>query len=145
LGQKPKILKEASYSNSKRLSGAAGQQLEQKRKKRKETLGVDIFVEFNGNVEDLHKKLSRLGSRELPLTMIANRGVGVWPRKMPETFCTDTWRCRFMAKEKGSPVTKKQIAALIQRFAEEDIDFVQTEHLCSFDGEKGYTVAQDEQ
>lgn len=77
--------------------------------------------------------------------MIANRGVMVWPNSMPETSCIDTWRCRFMAKEKGATVTTRQIANLLQELADADVEFVQTEHLCTFDGQPGYTVSQYDQ
>ncbi|MBL4544633.1 MAG: hypothetical protein JKP95_01840 [Oceanicaulis sp.] len=34
----------------------------------------------------------------MSLKMITNRGVKVWPQGLPETFKTDHWRCRFMAR-----------------------------------------------
>jgi isocitrate dehydrogenase len=95
-------------------------------------------------VEQIYQKLAP-HQGDLKLKMISNRGVRVWPEKMPETFCGDAWRCRFVSPEKDKPVTLKQIADLLQRLAKANIDFVKTEHLCSFNGVPGYTLAQDEQ
>lgn len=147
LGQTPQILKTVHYSTPKLIShkGNASPQLLQERKKKKETVGIDVFVEANGNVKDLQAKLSNLGAHNLHLTMIANRGVTTWPHSMPDLLFTDTWRCRFMGEKKGNPVSKQQIADLIQALAKAGIDFVQTEHLCTFDGQPGYTLSQDEQ
>ncbi len=143
LGQLPTTLKAVHYSqpNLSRHYSASRESQSSK----KETVGVDIFVQFNGNVDKLSASIANVNSSDLKLTMIANRGVRVWPVKMPETACSDTWRCRFMAKEKGKAITHKQIAAFLQKLAEANIDFVHTEHLCTFDGIAGYTLAQDEQ
>ena len=142
LGQKPVTLKEVAYAQTKPWASSP---MEQVKKQKKLTVGIDVFVEANGDAKTLHSRMAKLGGDDLQLTMIANRGVMVWPRTMPETTCVDTWRCRFMAKDRKTPVTKQQIALLTQRLADAEIDFVQTEHLCSFDGEMGFTVAQDEQ
>jgi isocitrate dehydrogenase len=50
-----------------------------------------------------------------------------------------------MSTTKGHAITHKQIAHLLVQLAEANIDFTHTEHLCTFDGQPGYTVAQDEQ
>lgn len=114
-------------------------------KSKKEIVGIDVFVNSAHDVNEVHKKLSPAVQGDLKLTFIGNRGVRVWPESMPETSCGDSWRCRFMSKEKGQPVSHKQIAALLQRFAEAHIDFTQAETLCTFDGVPGYTLSQDEQ
>lgn len=142
LGQKPQKLKEAFFSKAKNQT-KSHQRTQSSHKK--EVVGVDVFIEFHDDVEALQRKLSDLGMKDLKLTMIGNRGVKVWPDRMPETACVDSWRCRFMSVNKGHAVTHKQIANLIQKLAEANIDFTHTEHLCTFDGQAGYTVAQDEQ
>ena len=76
--------------------------------------------------------------------MISNRGVRVWPVKMPETFCCGEWRCRFISKN-GKTIRHQQIASLLTRLAVAEIDFVHTENLCQFGEVPGYTLAQDEQ
>jgi isocitrate dehydrogenase len=143
LGQKPHQLKEAHYTVPKEISKIH-------RKKpttdlKKEIVGVDIFVQSTQDVEDLHRRLEQAKIEGLKLKMIANRGVKVWPDKMPETSCIDSWRCRFISSSKGQAVTHQQIAKLIQKLADLGIDFNQMEHLCTFNDQPGYTVAQDEQ
>lgn len=144
LGQKPQTLKAAHYSGApKQINGQQG--LKAGKVAKKETVGVDVFVDSREDVEKLRAKLTPAVTGGLKLTMIGNRGVKVWPNTMPETFCVDSWRCRFMSVEKGSAVSHLQIAQLLHRLAEAGVDFVHTENLCTFDGAAGYTVAQDEQ
>jgi len=112
---------------------------------KKALVGVDIFIEHHKDVEALEKQLSALKGNDLKLTIIANRGVKVWPEKMPETACVDQWRCRFVSPTKGAPVTHQQIIKLLEKLAEAKIDFLHTENLYTFDGVPGYTLSQDEQ
>lgn len=78
------------------------------------------------------------------LAMITNRGVKVWPQSLPETFCTDHWRCRFLALP-GAPFNPVMVAELLRRLAEAGVDFVKTEHLFTFDGEPGFSLGQGQQ
>jgi isocitrate dehydrogenase len=73
--------------------------------------------------------------------MIANRGVKVWPDGWPETFCTDHWRCRFLADDAASAA---QIIALLGRLSEAELEFIKTEHLYTFDGKPGFSLGQGE-
>jgi len=72
--------------------------------------------------------------------MITNRGVKVWPGGLPETFCTDHWRCRFLAAEGAGALDHAGIVALLGRAADAGLDFIKTEHLYTFDGEPGYSL-----
>jgi len=85
-------------------------------------------------------KLKAIVHVPLALKMITNRGVKVWPEGFPETFCTDHWRCRFL--NGGGPMALTDIVALISRAADAGIDFIKTEHLCTFDGEPGFSPGQ---
>ena len=67
----------------------------------------------------------------LKLELIANRGVKVWPDGSPETFCTDTFRCRFM----GTAVTPKQVVALLDRILGLGLEIAMTENLRNYDGD----------
>lgn len=135
LGKKPKTLKEVHYSPTKSLHSSRTTKASSTKK---EIVGVDVFIEFQGPVEKLQKDLSSLNLNNLKLTMITNRGVKVWPDKMPETSCIDSWRCRFMST--ANQINHGQIASLLQQMAEKGIDFTQTESLCSFDGQPGYSL-----
>ncbi len=102
-------------------------------------VGVDIFVQSNLLPDDLAKLVQPCGEVELPLKMITNRGVKVWPNGFPETFCTDHWRCRFLSER---PISKAQVVSLLHRMDEAGIDFIKTEHLCTFDGVPGFSLGQ---
>ncbi len=141
LGQKPSTLKEAKYSAPNNIF----QMPVTKTTADKKIVGVDIFIQNENDTESLQQKVTSICDDDLQLTMIANRGVMVWPKSQPETYCSDTWRCRFQAREKGTAISNKAIANLISKLAIADIDFVQIEQLCEFNDTPGYTLGQDEQ
>ncbi len=144
LGQKPETLKATSYkageqatTNANVASGRVAA--------RKELVGVDVFLDWTaGTADELGAKLHSVGSGSdgLQLSMISNRGVKVYPNGQPETFCSDHWRCRFMPSQDGAIITHAQIINLLQKIADAKLDFIKTENLCNFDGERGYSVDQ---
>lgn len=144
IGQKPTQLKAVNYKGNIRKELAAELPQPKGEKQKKEVIGVDVFLDSKENVDVIQEKLTNLAG-DLKLTTIGNRGAKLWPHTMAETFCIDSWRCRFMSPTKGHPITHEQIAALMKRLAEAKIDFVQLETLCTFDGKPGFTVSQDEQ
>ena len=106
----------------------------------KTTVGVDLFVEWRGDVDTLAARVKSLERGPLELQMITNRGVKVWPAGLPETTCVDHWRCRFM--NGGSAIPLTEIAALSVRAAEAGVDFIKTENLCTFAGRPGFSLGQ---
>lgn len=142
LGQKPHTLKAVHYTNREKQKHGSSTKVEGTQKK--ETVGVDIFVQHRGNVEELHKKLSGVIPKHIQLKMISNRGATVWPQQMPETICVDSWRCRFLPSN-GGVMGHQQIAEFLGILAKANIDFTQIENLCTFDGQPGYTLSADEQ
>lgn len=142
-GEMPQTLKPVSYSSAGQSHVSHKNIVKSYQKK--ELLGVDVFIEFDGTTDALVHKLSKLAVAPLKLTMVANRGVKVWPNGMKETFCVDQWRCRYMSKEKGTIITHDEVAHLLHKLSEVGVDFTQTQHLYTYDKKAGYTVAQDEQ
>lgn len=139
LGQKPAILKPVSYANNSALNLPA---YKRKPAAKKELVGVDIFVHWNGsNPNELAEKVMRIESNGIKLTMITNRGIKVWPDGFKETFCTDHWRCRFKPLE-NSEINKLNIIELLKNSLNENIDSIKTENLYSFDGKAGYSLGQ---
>ncbi|PSR06384.1 MAG: NADP-dependent isocitrate dehydrogenase, partial [Bacteroidetes bacterium SW_10_40_5] len=111
----------------------------------KELVGVDVFIDWTGedrNPDDIGKKLEALCGLHLKLKMITNRGVKVYPGGYPETFSTDHWRCRFVAK--NETITHEEVVNLLQRLDEAGFDFIKTEHLYKIDGERAYSLGQGE-
>ena len=118
-------------------------------RQQKALVGVDVFVDWDErerNPNTLGAKLAALNEDGqgdgLHLTMITNRGVRVYPEGMPETFCTDHWRCRFMGD--GDAVSFPQVLALLARIDAAGLEVIKTEHLYNFDGEPGYSLGQGE-
>ncbi len=108
----------------------------------KAMVGIDVFVDWSGSDADvLAAVLKGATTPGFGLTMITNRGVKVWPAGLPETFCTDHWRCRFMANA-GMAVNGHMVADLLRQLAIAGVGFVKTEHLYTFDGQPGFSLGQ---
>lgn len=113
-------------------------------KAKKELVGVDVFLDWdNGTANDLGKAIEKIRMEDLKLSMISNRGARVYPNGLPETFCTDHWRCRYVS-EGGKPITHETVIELLTRIRQEGFDFIQTENLCTFNGKPGYSMGQGE-
>jgi isocitrate dehydrogenase len=110
---------------------------------KKELVGVDVMVHWNGSDagELANKVLSGL-TTNFTLKMISNRGTAVWPNSLPETFCTDHWRLRFIGTDANTPIPKNQLLSLLEMLDRSGIDYVKTEHLYTFDGKPGYSMGQ---
>lgn len=121
--------------------------------KTKTLVGSDIFLDWSGkNPDELGQLLIDLTGADLQLKMITNRGVKVFPGGLPETFCTDHWRCRFVSidatvvgeKKKYEEITFDSILQLQMRLASAGLDVIKTENLYEFDGVRGFSLGQGE-
>jgi isocitrate dehydrogenase len=139
LGAKPSHLREVSYSNVGALSLP---KYVKKPAKKKELVGVDLFVHWNHtNPDKLAAKMLEITTSNSNLSMITNRGIKVWPEGFSETFCTDHWRCRFKAKE-GAKMQKEDIIQLLSNALSHEIDVIKTENLYEFDGKAAFSLGQ---
>lgn len=137
-GKKPSQLKPVQYANGSALNLP---RYKRKSPAKKELVGVDIFVHWNGtNPDELATKLKPIQTNGISLTMITNRGIKVWPEGFEETFCTDHWRCRF--KPTQGVITKTDIIQLLTQAEEKNIDTIKTENLYAFDGKQSYSLGQ---
>ncbi len=105
--------------------------------------GVDVFMHWRDArpVDALATEMKAL-SNSLKLASIDSRGLLVWPDSAAKAENGDHWRCRFVAANDGDTVTHAQIAQLLHALAEAGLDFIKTENLYYFDGQRGFTVAQ---
>jgi isocitrate dehydrogenase len=143
LGQMPQTLKAISYKAESGEALSRSPAAKERPRAKKETVGVDVFLDWiEGSPDQLGEALKPLSGDKLKLVMISNRGVKVYPGGMPETFCTDHWRCRFMSSVNGGAITHEQIVNLLQRINDAGYDFIKTENLCNFDGQPGYSLGQ---
>ena len=109
----------------------------------KEQVGIDVFLHWNaGTPDELGAAIEGLATDGLKLVMISNRGQKVYPGGVPETFCTDHWRCRFMSATDGGTVSTADAISLLGRMHDAGFDFIKTEGLYTFDGKPGYTLGQ---
>jgi isocitrate dehydrogenase len=142
LGQQPRMLPAARYSPSAQPSSAEADFDTQHTPAVKQLVGVDVFLDWRGSHPDtLGETLRAAGTPRLPLSMITNRGVKVWPNGLPETFCTDHWRCRFHAAI-DTPVTQQDILDLLVSVHRQGFECIKTENLYTFNGQPGYSLGQ---
>jgi isocitrate dehydrogenase len=140
LGQKPRVLKSASYSEN--ATPLYLPKYQRKPMGVKKLEGVDLFVHWPGTEPDvLAAEIKKLSGDRSELIMITNRGIKVWPDGFKETFCTDHWRCRFKPKADIS-LSKEDILALLSAATVASVDVIKTENLYSFDGKSAYSLGQ---
>ena len=138
LGREPSQLKPARYTNA---PAQKGQSAATHPRAAKTMVGVDIFLDWTeGRGDELARRVQPLAGGGLELRAITNRGTKLWPDGSPETFCTDHWCCRFLARDAESPVSHDHVVALLGRVAAAGLDFIKTEGLYTFDGERGYSA-----
>lgn len=142
LGQNPATFKHANFHNK-----GIHIELPDHPPREKKLVGIDVFIDWSEADRDpdvLGNQLVKVNGDGLLLKLITNRGVKVYPEGIEDIFCTDHWRCRFVATGEEGTCTHSQISSLMLRVANAGFDFIKTEHLYTFDGERGYSLAQGE-
>lgn len=121
--------------------------------KKQELVGVDIFINWQGtNPNELGERLQAVTDTGLKLKMITNRGVKVFPGGLSETYCTDHWRCRFVAENAVTvegmidykAISSKYIIGLLIALQKVNLEVIKTENLYEFDGVRGFSLGQGE-
>ena len=143
LGSKPEKLNAVQYAgnDNKKIQGSFAPTKPAK----KELVGIDIFLHWNGenrNAEVLGNALKKFSAGPLELAIITNRGVKVYPEGLPETFCTDHWRCRFTSKAMDQPTNYGEAIKLMQQIQSAGYDIIKTENLYRFDGKIAFSLGQ---
>lgn len=142
LGQRPEKLKTVDYVKTDSPKGVETHQYIKEPKAKKDLVGADVFLHWDaGTAQELGDALKKLPLKGLELNMIANRGVKVYPNASSAIFCTDHFRCRFLAAEKGVVLTHADIIELLKTISQAGYDFIQTQHLYNFDGVPSYSGA----
>lgn len=139
LGQNPSHLKAVSYPESTKIATLASHIPSTEKRT---LVGVDAFIYSRDSAEVFQKFLNKAKIAPLGLKMISNRGVRVWPEGIPETFCIDQYRCRFMHEKKNASATHQEILATLKHLLEAGFDVIKTENLYLFDDVPGYSSAQ---
>lgn len=133
LGKKPHTLKEAVYHKKQAYKHSP---LKSAEKEIKTLVGVDLFIEWQGSVDALSKKLEDVAGL-LTLNKIYNRGVVVYPELNEETLLTDSYRCRFLSE---APVNHNAIEELIKKIGELKLDYTQMQTLVAFNGKNCFST-----
>ena len=116
-------------------------------------VGIDVFLRWDGKrAATLGQELEALTGHRLQLKLITNRGVKVYPNGHPETFCTDHWRCRFVAADARIHGTQPDfprvsfmdVLTLLHRLADCQLYVIKTEHLYLMDGARAFSLGQGE-
>ncbi len=144
VGKLPEKLKPAKYASTKSEKPAASRSATAI--PRKDMVGVDVYIYWEpGKAADLGARLEALAGPAFKLTMVSNRGVKVYPGGFEETFLSDSWRCRFHAVAgREHAVSHAEVVGLLHRVADAGLDFIKTESLCHFDGQRAYSLDQGE-
>lgn len=150
LGLAPQKLNASELS---RGSGSINIPEYKRKEEKKELVGVDVFIDWKGNnPEEIGEALSAINVYNIKLKMITNRGVKVFPNGLKETYCTDHWRCRFVAlsvdTKNAKPVYQRidfeQVLALLAKLHSINFDVIKTENLYEFDGIRRFSLGQGE-
>ena len=139
IGMKPTVLKAVGYPSKLEPIKIT---LKSKNKAKKELVGIDIFIDWEGDPNELGRRLEKISGDDLKLVMITNRGTKVYPDGIPETFCVDHWRCRFQSRIQGNKVQHEDLISLLSRLVDAGLPAVKTEGLYTFDGKPGYSLGQ---
>jgi isocitrate dehydrogenase len=142
IGKKPEHLKSVDYSNAPKRP-LTNRPPYARSTEKKDYVGADVFIAWNGKPNDLAAKLQPCAGDGLELEMLSNRGMKVWPGGMEETFLVDVFRCRFCLPEgSGKTTTQKTTLALFGRIIDAGLEIVKHEGLFNFDGKPGFSKGQ---
>lgn len=136
LGKSPSKLPVAEASSVKMKMPKVEETTKSKRVKT--LVGVDIFLDWNGNdAKALGAKVEASSAGSLKLVNITSRGTQVYPRADTSRIITDHWRCRFEGK--GVAVENAHIREVLAKLEGQGLDWIKTESLYMFDDERCFS------
>ena len=144
LGQLPEIMKPVSYGDQESKTCISIPDVVLPTKRKKELVGVDVFLDWSDSAHpsELAEKLNEISYDGLSLSVISTRGLKVWPNAIDDFKLADHWCCRFISND--DVVCQSKVAGLLTTLTENGFEFVKTDNLYNFDGERGFSVAQGE-
>jgi isocitrate dehydrogenase len=110
---------------------------------KREIVGVDIFLYWNSDDRDpnaLGKILIEYRSGPFELAFITNHGVKVFPDGVPDTFCTEHWRCRFTSPGMDKSAAFENVVWLQEMLYHARFEITKVENLYRFDGNIAFSV-----
>jgi isocitrate dehydrogenase len=138
LGQKPDSLKPANYILSNNFAPFS---FSIDNSQIKKLIGADIFIDLViSDPSQLAEKIQQLNLGKWQLQTISAKGLKVWPNNGTCQLLNDHWCCRFL----GDDITHQDSAWLLNALSQIGLNFIKLEHLYSFDGQNGFSLAQGE-
>lgn len=113
----------------------------------KELVGVDIFIDNPHDIsaETLAQQLSG-HSDVLELQVITSRGLKIWPNSTIDAPYLRHCCCRFQTKvaidKSLTAISHDEVIKLLAKLTSTGLDVIKTENLYTYDGKKGFTLAQ---
>ncbi|MEX2593878.1 MAG: NADP-dependent isocitrate dehydrogenase [Anditalea sp.] len=146
LGQKPSSMTPAKFLSQAGDDDSGTIKLKERTPSVKELIGLDVFIDWKEGTRDANvigDKLKAVDANGLKMQLITNRGVKVYPDGMPETYCSDHWRVRFFNADETA-ISHAHILSVLKQVQDLGFDFIKTENLYTFDGQRGFSLAQGE-
>src|SRR6202171_1285341 len=138
LGQKPETLKAVHYASAPTTKATARKEVTRAAVESK-LEGIDVYVGWPSRVpNELAAIAVKANGDGLDLTMMDNRGTKVWPDGFAETWCSDSFRCRYTSK---GAVTVQHTLDLQSRLDKLGVQIVKSELLRSYGGGGGGETA----
>lgn len=127
-------------------------------KDKKSLIGIDLFIDWNKNFDELLNLLKLLESEKFELKMISAKGLLLFPlidKNMMPNYDGDLTNLRFVGKgicgkssneilNSNITISHKDITILLNYLIEKNIDFVKYEGLYLFNDKVAFTSGQGE-
>jgi isocitrate dehydrogenase len=112
--------------------------------KKRDVVGVDVFIESGLASDDLGRSLEQLtADTGFVLKLISNRGVQVYPSAGVSPDVIDHWRARFMLRDGGTQMSDAEMFALLDKISTKH-NWMHLEKLMVWDSGPTYTKSQGE-
>ncbi len=143
LGQKPDSFPSVSYQSHNDQESANNKHKSKAQKPaQKELVGVDIFLDAKpDSIQDFCGQVAAIDG-PLKLIAITNLGLLMWPGECRATKASDQWCCRYQASAEFSATDYQQVLKQIAVLHEAGFSAIKTENLYTYDGERGFSLAQ---
>lgn len=105
-----------------------------------EVCGMDLFVEFDHQPNELASKIQSCLGSDMKLVTISNRGTQVWPTGSVFTDCVDQYRVR-IETEGGINTQRNKLLELATAISS-TVTICSVEMLTLLDGKRAYSLAQ---
>lgn len=146
LGSKPETLPIAEYKIEESDSKAPKEySIEAVSCESKILVGVDVFFDIDEkSPKKIAEQIQQITEGKLELKTLSSKGLKLWPANADIETVSDHYCARFMARNEDLDISHIDITGLLEIFVKAKMDFIKTENLYDFSGNRGYSLAQGE-